>query len=132
MAPLSPAGATENSGRAVFPAVYSYVRKDVMGIKDKFKELSDKAKVTAGDLATKAQPHVDKAMKTATAKTNEWAEKLAETGKDVAEKTSEKTEDVADEVTETAEDVADKVTDTAEAAADKVTDTAEEVADEKE
>lgn len=114
-------------------------RKDVMGLKDKFKELSDKAKVTAGDLATKAQPHVDKAMKSATAKTNEWAEKLAETGKDVAEKTgdaaedtAEKVEETAGKVTEAAESTADKVTEVAEDATEKVTDAAEDVADEKE
>ena len=104
--------------------------KDVMGIKDKFKEISDKAKVTAGDLATKAQPHVDKAMKTATAKTNEWAEKLAETGKDVAEKAAGATEDAAEEVTDAADDVAEKVTEAADDVSQKVTDATEQVADE--
>lgn len=103
-----------------------------MGIKDKFKEISDKAKVTAGDLATKAQPHVDKAMKTATAKTNEWAEKLAETGKDVADKTAAATEDAAEKVTDAAEGAAEKVTDAAEDATEEAVDSADEVTDEKE
>ena len=102
-----------------------------MGIKDKFKEMSDKAKVTAGDLATKAQPHVDKAMKTATAKTNEWAEKLAETGKEVAEKTATATEDTAEKVTDAAEDAAEKVTETAEEVTEEAADIAEDVTDEK-
>ena len=103
-----------------------------MGLKDKFKELSDKAKVFAGDLATKAQPHVDKAMKSATAKTNEWAEKLAETGKEVAAKTGDVTKRTADKVKDTAKDTADKAKDTAADTADKVKDAVEDIADEKE
>ncbi|MFZ0013838.1 MAG: hypothetical protein WAL25_06935 [Acidimicrobiia bacterium] len=67
-----------------------------MGLKDKFSELTDKAKVTVGELATKAQPHVDKAMKTANEKTNEWADKLAESGKTAAKAANDATDEAAD------------------------------------
>ena len=104
------------------------MKKDVMGFKDKFKDLSDKAKVTAGDLATKAQPHVDKAMRSATAKTNEWAEKLAETGKDVAARTGDVAGDAAEKVTKVAEGTVEKVEDATGKASDIAETTAEKVA----
>jgi len=65
-------------------------KERLMGFKDKFNELTDKAKETAGHLTEKPQPHVDKAIVKAT----ETASSLSEKAKPHLDKAKDKVTEV--------------------------------------